>query len=146
MAPRDVTVVQGEFGIIYRPSNHLVRVQEIVLVMAIRATECGNRSNRVSPPSCATCTLLIVGPRRRHIAQRDAGEGANIDPNLHSRRARKDINGGAILVRAEGTQTYILKKQFVLFRLGKYLVGLRTIELRGVLSRDECHRRTGWSS
>ena len=96
MTPRDLGVVERESRIVNGAPDHLVGMREVVLVVAVSAAERGHGRDCVSAPACSACALLVVRARRRHVPERDAREGADVDADLHRRRARQDVDRGPL--------------------------------------------------
>ena len=94
--PGDLGVVERERRVVDRAPDHLVRVREVVLVVAVRAAERRDGRDRVSAPARAARALLVVRARRRHVPQRDARERPDVDTDLHRRRAGQHVDGGPL--------------------------------------------------
>ena len=62
-------------------------------------------------------------------------------PSWSCRTARRSRPAAAR--RAGQAEVDVLEQELVLLGLGEHLVGLRGVELRGVLGRDDAHRRLG---
>ena len=144
MSPCDLGVVQSQHWIIDPTTNHAVWLGEVVLIMAISASECDHRCNGVPSAASASRSLLVIGPRWRHVPECHARQSADVDTYLHCRCARQDIYGGSwLLARARHPDIHILEEEFVLLSFRKHLIGLGGIELGGVLGRDYRHRSFG---
>ena len=130
MAAHDLGIVERKFGIDHVATNHVFRFCEIMLVVAVRAAKRDDCGDSVATASCPPGALLIVRATRRHIAQCDPRECADINTDLHSRRARKHIDSSRSPA-ALAVERYVLKEQFILFRLRKHVLisGARSTEL-----------------
>ena len=89
----DVRVVERKLRVDHVPSDHAVRIGEIVLVVAVGAAEGDDSRDGVAAAPCTAGSLLVVGPARRHIAQGDPGQGAYVDAYFHGCRAREYVDG-----------------------------------------------------
>ena len=136
----DLRVFEGQLRVDDVATNHAVRFRKIMFIMAVGTAERDDRGNSIAAAARPSATLLIVGAARRHITQGHARKRANIDTDLHGRRARKHVYGCRFVVLP--VHLYILKKQFVLFGLGKDVFILRRIQLGRMLSCDKGH---GWA-
>ena len=108
--------------------------------MAIGAPEGDHRGDGIAAPPGPAGTLLVAGPRRRHVTEGDTRQGANVDANLHGGGARQDVNrrlGGR--PRRWDAQIDILEEKFVLLGLREHIVRLRSAKLRSVFSCDDRH-------
>ena len=109
---------------------------EVVVVVGIGAAEGHDRRDGVAATSGTTGALLVVGARRRHVAQRHAGQAADVDTDLHRGRARQHVDGGLLRLCLAGQRDVdVLEQQLVLLSAGEDFVGLRRVQLRGVLAR-----------
>ena len=101
----DLDVVQRQDRVVDRAADHEVRVAEVVIVVGVGAAEGDDRRDGVAATSGTTSSLLVVGPRRRHVAKRDAGQAADVDADLHRGRARQDVDRGTLLLAGRGSPT-----------------------------------------
>ena len=131
-------------GSIDLAADHLAGVAEVVVVVGVGAAEREHGGDRVAAPPGPACALLVVGARRRHVAQRHPGQAADVDADLHRGRAGQHVDRGPRRLAGTGqAEVDVLEEEFVLLGLGEHLVGLRGVELGGVLGRDDAHRRLG---
>ena len=89
----DFAIVERELRVDHVAADHAVRLGEIVLVVAVGAAERDHGRNGVAAASGAARALLIICASRRHIAQRHAGQSANIDTDFHRRGAGEHVDG-----------------------------------------------------
>src|SRR4026208_1605289 len=82
-------------GRVRRSALHqLIRLGKVVIVMAVCPCQRYHRCNGGSATTCTTCTLLVVGPRGRHVPKGNSRQLTNVDTYFHGCSARKHVDCG----------------------------------------------------
>ena len=114
--------------------NHLLRVLEEMRIVR-RAVGVGHdRRDRTPSAARASGALLVVRDMGRHVSERDAGQRADVDADLHRRRAAQHIDWRFAVERD------VLEPELVFFDFVEgTFVGL-TSELSGVFHGTQAER------
>ena len=128
VAAGDLVVVHRQRRVVDLAADHQAGVAEVVVVVGVGAAEREHGGDGVAATPGPAGALLVVGARRRHVAQRDAGQAADVDADLHRGRARQHVDRGLRrLARAGQPEVDVLEEELVLLGLGEHLVGLRRV-------------------
>src|SRR5690606_22704256 len=92
VAADNLEVVEIESRIWDGPAHHARRARVKLLVVAVGAAVGHDGRQRRASATGAASTLLVVGPPRRDIPQRDGSQASDVDANFHGGRAREHVD------------------------------------------------------
>ncbi len=140
----NVAVLERQRRIDHRTGDHVARTGEEVLVMGVRPAERDDSGDRIAAAPGAAGTLLVVRPSRRHVAQSNRGQLADVDADLHRRGAGEHVDGHARPAAVLRGQLHVLEQQLVDLGLREHSLAAGGVQLRGVLGGDHRHRHIGF--
>ena len=135
MAPEQVLVREVQGGRTDGTCNKRRGFVEVVLVMRRQRRAVDEDQRRLAASSCPAGPLGIVGWSRRHVAHVDGVQGADVDPELHRRRAEEGGQEGLrftplphlVEILLDPTLVRVLEAEAILAPSPDVLVDLRRV-------------------